>query len=209
MTIERLDTSVMRSRPPGRELENRLLGLAAAIGNTALSFVNHVEELRAEGYVNRLKIMDTPGGLQGQFYYEGAYELAPDEALIVESQVPRTCLYWSTILTNDIYETTDWVNNQSSLNDSQARVDSDGVVRFVVSLQDPGIPNWLDAAGYPTGAIQGRWTECDGTPIPKVTKVHLADLRKVLPSETPVVTPSQREAIIRERRAHFLSRTMW
>jgi hypothetical protein len=53
----------------------------------------------------------------GQFYYEGAYELLPDDALIVEAKVPDKCSYWSVILTNDIYETTDWYNNQSSLND--------------------------------------------------------------------------------------------
>ena len=73
-------------------------------------FVNHVEQLRQEGYINRLKIFDVSqmGGLASQFYYEGAYELQDDEALIVEAKVPEVCLYRSLILTNDIYETTDW-----------------------------------------------------------------------------------------------------
>src|SRR3546814_17283603 len=64
-------------------------------------------------------------GLVGQFYYEGAYQLAPDEALLVEAKVPETCGYWSLILTDDVYGTTDWVNNHSSLNDAQARVDKE------------------------------------------------------------------------------------
>src|SRR3546814_7205853 len=80
-------------------------------------------------------------GLVGQFYYEGAYQLAPDEALLVEAKVPETCGYWSLILTDDVYETTDWVNNHSSLNDAQARVDKDGLFRAVISAQDPGVPN--------------------------------------------------------------------
>ena len=113
------------------------------------------------------------------------------------------------ILTNDIYETTDWYNNQSSLNGTQARVDRDGIVRMVVADKDPGVPNWLDTAGYLSGAVQGRWTDCSATPIPAVRKVALADVRKSLPQETPAVTPVQREQAIRERRAQAQMRLLW
>ena len=132
-----------------------------------------------------------------------------DEALIVEVKPPARCLYSSIILTNDIYETTDWVNNHSSLSDSQYRVDTDGVLRFVVSSRDPGVPNWLDTAGYPTGVIQGRWTECDSQPVPSVRKIAFADLRKSLPADTPGVTPAQREQQLRDRRAAYLQRPLW
>jgi hypothetical protein len=209
IAIERLDKPVSRSRPSAKELESRLRHLATVIGNTALSHVAHVEDLRSQGYINRLQLMHTPGALQGQFYYEGAYDITPDDAIIIEAKVPKKYLYWSTILTNDIYETTDWINNQSSLNDSQARVDTDGIVRFVVSAKDPGVPNWLDPAGYLTGAIQGRWTNCDSTPIPAVTKVAFKNLRNYMPADTPTVAPEEREATIRERRAHFQLRPLW
>src|SRR3546814_231326 len=121
------------------------------------SDLDHVVQLRKEGYINKLKIFDVVsnlGGLFGQFYYEGAYELGPDEALIVEAEVPTQCGYASLILTNDIYETTDWYNNQASLNNAQWRVDGDGILRVVVSAKDPGVPNWLDTSGDPSGAIQ-------------------------------------------------------
>src|SRR3546814_9531355 len=75
--------------------------------------------------------------------------LGPDEALIVEAEVPTQCGYASLILTNDIYETTDWYNNQASLNNAQWRVDGDGILRVVVSAKDPCVPNWLDTSGYP------------------------------------------------------------
>jgi hypothetical protein len=158
-----------------------------------------------------LKVFDVlhMGGLVGQFYYEGAYDLKPDEALIVESKVPAGCTYWSIILTNDLYETTDWYNNQSSLNGSQARVDSDGFVRYVVSAKDPGVPNWLDTAGYNSEAIQGRWTECSANPIPTIRKVSLADVRSALPKETPVTTAEQREQLVRERRSQVQQRPLW
>jgi Protein of unknown function (DUF1214) len=211
ISIERLDKPVERPRPSAADLDRRLRGLATAIGNAAFFLVDHVEGLRRDGYINRLKEFDVSklGGLVGQFYYEGAYELSPDEALIVEAKVPDKCTYWSVILTNEIYETTDWYNNQSSLNGSQARVDSDGVLRVVVSAKDPGVPNWLDTAGYPSGAIQGRWTECAATPIPTVRKVPFTDVRQSLPRDTPTVTAAQREEAVRDRRAQLQERPLW
>jgi hypothetical protein len=211
ISIERLDKPAGRPRRPAGDLEKRLRALPQAIDFIALMFVDHVEKLRAEGYVNKMKILDVSqiGGLVGQFYYEGAYDLKDDEALIIESPVPAKCRYRSLILTNDIYETTDWYNNHSSLNGAQAPVDKDGRLRIVVSNKDPGVPNWLDTAGHPTGLIQGRWNECDSQPIPIVTKVPLTELRKHLPPETGTVTPEQRQQIIRERRAAQLQRPFW
>jgi hypothetical protein len=211
VSIERVDIPVNRSRPSAADLQQRLRRLPAATSSIALLFVDHVEGLRRQGYVNTLKIFDTSqlGGLSGQFYYEGAYELRDDEALIVEAKAPEKCLYRSMILTNELYETTDWYNNQSSLNDSQAKVDADGVLRIVVSTRDPGVPNWLDTAGYNRGVIQGRWTGCDSQPIPSVRKVALSDVRKSLPPQTPTVTDAERQRLIRERRAELQQRPLW
>jgi hypothetical protein len=149
------------------------------------------------------------GGLVGQFYYEGVYELKDDEALIVETRLPERCTYRSLILTNEIYETTDWYNNRSSLNAAQAAPDKDGVLRIVVSAHDPAVPNWLDTAGYPTGVIQGRWMECSSKPVPTVRKVALADVKRSLPAETPSINAGDRDQQIRERRAALQQRPLW
>ncbi len=211
ISIERLDAPATRPRPPASDLEARLRALPQAVDFIAPLLVDHVERLRAEGYVNKLKITDFAqmGGLKGQFYYEGAYDLGDDEALIVSAKAPAHCRYRSTILTNEIYETTDWVNNQSSLNDAQSAIDGDGVLRVVVSAKDPGVPNWLDTAGHRHGAIQGRWTDCDSQPTPSVEKVKLAELRQHLPAETPTITPEQRDRILRDRRAAAQQRPLW
>ncbi|MBW8783059.1 MAG: hypothetical protein JF593_00200, partial [Novosphingobium sp.] len=211
IAIERLDRPVERPRPSAADLEARLRALPQMIDFIAPMFVTHVEQLRKEGYVNKLKVFDVSqsGGLQGQFYYEGAYDLAPDEALIVSAKAPAKCEYRSLILTNEIYETTDWINNHASLNDAQAPLDADGVLRIVVSAKDPGVPNWLDTAGYARGVIQGRWTNCDSQPVPSIEKVKLADVRKYLPKETGKVTAKQREQITRDRRAAYLQRAFW
>lgn len=212
VSIERLDKPITRPRETTQALRARLDVLADQTANTALYLASMPGDLRKEGYVNKLKIFDVisgMGGLIGQFYYHGAYDIAPDEALILETVVPKKCGYYSTILTNDLFETTDWVNNHSSLNDSQSRLDSDGKLRIVISAKDPGVANWLDTAGNPTGVVQGRWTDCDSQPMPTLTRVKLAELRGKLPKDTPTVTPQQRDQHIRDRRAAFQQRILW
>ena len=210
ISIERTDRAVARPRPAAAALEARLRALPQQVDMMALMFVGHVEQLRAEGFVNTLKVFNVPfGALAGQFYYEGAYDLADDEALVIDSPVPAKCQYRSLILTNEIYETTDWINNHSSLNGAQAAPDSDGRLRVVISARDPGVRNWMDTAGYPRGAVQGRWTGCDSQPIPEVHKVKLADLRKLLPKDVAMVTPAERQEILRQRRRALLQRPYW
>jgi hypothetical protein len=210
ISIERVDKPVGRPRPSAKVLETRLRALPKAVDYLALMFVDHVEKLRQEGYTNKLKVFDVPfGALQGQFYYEGPYELADDEALIITSPVPSTCRYRSLILTNEIYETTDWINNHASLNAAQAAPDPDGKLRIVVSAKDPGVKNWLDTAGYPKGLIQGRWTGCDSQPIPEVQKVKVGDVLKSMPQGVATVTPEERQAILSERRRAYQERPLW
>ncbi len=211
ISIERVDRPLGNTRRPAADLEQRLRRLPGATAFMALLFVDHVEALRQQGYINKLKVLDVSqiGGLAGQSYYEGAYDLNDDEALIVEAKVPAKCTYRSLLLTNGIYETTDWYNNFSSLNDSQAKADKDGVLRIVVSAKDPGVPNWLDTAGYPRGVVQGRWTGCESQPVPSVKKVMLTEIRNVLPPGTPIMTPAQRQTQIGERRFALQQRPLW
>lgn len=210
LSIERVDIPVGRPRPPAAELEKRLRSLPDAIDFIALLFMGHVEEFRDEGYVNRFKTYNVGfGALDGQFYYNAYYDLADDEALIVESDVPKVCMYRSLILTNETYETTDWYNNHSSLNDAQAGPDSDGKLRIVISAKDPGVKNWLDTAGHPNGIIQGRWTGCDSQPIPSATKVKLGELMDALPDDVATVTIEERQEILRERRRALLEKRLW
>lgn len=211
ISIERIDLPPQKPRPTAADLEQRLRALPLAIASLPLRFVDHAEQLRAEGYVNKLKIHDLSqaGGLAGQSYYEGAFDLGENEALLIEAPVPPTCAYRSILLGNDIHETIDWYNNHSSLNDSQANADRDGVLRIVVAGEDPGVPNWLDTAGHRRGLIQGRWLGCAANPLPSVKKVSVSGLRSLLPPDTPVVTREQREAAIRERRAALLQRPLW
>jgi hypothetical protein len=212
ISIERVDIPPTRPRPAAADLARRLQALAPGVSRTAMLLIDHVAQLQREGFVNKFKVWDVVsnyGGLFGQFYYECAYELQDGEALLIESDYPETCGYASLILTNQIFETTDWYNNHSSLNGAQWRLDTDGKLRVVVSATDPGVPNWLDTAGYPTGVVQGRWTECSSNPMPSARKVAVSDVAGMLPADTPRVTEQERERIIRDRRAWFQQRPLW
>jgi hypothetical protein len=209
--IDRLDVAPNRPRLSAQELERRFAELPTIIGNAATMLVRQVEALRNGGYINTLKSVDFSQmtGLARQSYYEGAYDLADNEALLFEVTVPMQCGYWSLILTNEIYETTDWYNNQSSLNGAQAHLDGQRIFRAVISARDPGVPNWLDTAGNPRGAVQGRWLDCDERPLPTMRKVNIVEIRDLMPSDTPVISPAAREAALRERRLRAQMRTIW
>lgn len=209
--IARLDVDEAKGRVPAADLHRAFAEMPGIARVCALAFPTHVEELREQGYLNRLKVFDVSqmSGLQGQSYYEGAYELADDEALISEVRIPERYRYWSIILTNDLYETTDWYNNQSSLNDTQGVVDDDGVFRTVISARDPGVHNWLDTAGHRSGAIQGRWFGASATPNPSLRKVKLGEVLAELPPGTRRVTLAERAAALRARRLAAQQRVIW
>jgi hypothetical protein len=211
LSIDRLDVHPAKGRVSLDDLALRLSEIPTITRNCALAFPPKVQQIRDEGLINKLKVVDFSqmSGLSRQSYYEGAYDLADDEALITEVHIPAQVGYWSLILTNELYETTDWYNNQSSLNDVQAVVDGDGVFRAVISARDPGVHNWLDTSGYPRGAVQGRWFDTDARPTPTIRKVKFDDVSALLPGDTMRVTPARRDAMLRDRRMAAQLRTIW
>ncbi|MEZ5736434.1 MAG: DUF1214 domain-containing protein [Novosphingobium sp.] len=213
LSIERLDIPPGgRPRPTAEHLQDQLHWLGEAVTFYSGVEMAHIENMRKEGFINeKLTYYDTTDvvGLEGQFYFETAYELADDEALIVEATIPPVCEYWSVMLTDEVFETTDWHNNHSCLNDTQAYVDNDGKVRFVISKKDPGVPNWLDTVGHPSGQFQGRWFRSEGATLPTAKKVPIKDVRKHLPPETPTVTPQQRDYVLRQRRMWLQQHRVW
>ena len=135
---------------------------------------------------------------RNQCYGRGRYECALDEAVILEVRPPRA-EYWMVGLVSLFWESYDWRGRQISINGHQAVVDDDGSFRAVISHADPGVPNWLDASGRVTGLIGGRYNWTETVPVPTLRTVPLNDVRKVLPAETPVVTPEQRSDTLRRR----------
>ena len=80
----------------------------------------------------------------------------------------------------------------------------------MISLEDPGVPNWLDPVGtLQGGMIIGRWYQADALPIPTLKAVPFAQVRQHLPADTPRVTAAARAATLRERRIGAQLRRRW
>jgi hypothetical protein len=140
----------------------------------------------------------TPGGLTTQFSSVGHYDLHDDQAMIVT--VPASDAPYQGIQLGSMwYVSLDYINHQTSLTRDQARIDPDGMIRYVISERDPHVANWLERTGHRRGYVQLRWqrlsrelTEADG---PSVDIVAVDDLPKLLPHYTPIGPEQWRERI--------------
>jgi hypothetical protein len=130
----------------------------------------------------------------------GAWELAPDEALVIEV-TPPVGLYLSLSIGNVWWETIDYAAHITSLNGHQAVVGDDGVFRAVVAHRDPGVVNWLDTAGHGEGPMILRCVRTESAPVPTTRVVRFDEIDTVLPPGTGRVTPEQRARTIADRRA--------
>jgi hypothetical protein len=126
----------------------------------------------------------TPGGLASQFSSIGHYDLRDDEALVVTVPVAE-CAYQAIQIGSRWYVSTDYEHHQTSLSKAQSQADPDGMFRYVVSRQDPGIANWLETCGHAQGVMMLRWqrlsralSETDG---PRVEVVPFAEVHSRLP----------------------------
>ncbi len=117
--------------------------------------------------------------------------------------------YWNFQLNDPYFNAVEYVYRLSSTNGHFARLGSDGKFRAVISLQDPGVPNWLDPAGFKQGTIYGRWYDCDSCPTPTLKRVKFAQVRDHLPADTPTVTPEERAEELRARVRAAQRRRRW
>ena len=76
-------------------------------------------------------------------FHAAYFELAEDEALVVEVRPPR-CDYWMFVLSNHWLETLDYTRHRITLNHHTAKLEPDGSLQLIVAARDPGHPNWLD-----------------------------------------------------------------
>jgi hypothetical protein len=151
----------------------------------------------------------TGGGQATNVYSGGVFELAPDEALVIEETVPVEPVYAGFHLSNLWGESLDFANHQSSLNHFQAEIDPDGVRRYVVAHRDPGVANWVDTTGLPEGFLTFRWTypeRPDALPTTAVSRVRFDAVAAQLPRGTRRVDPEERRRVIRMRQAHVQRR---
>ncbi|MBW2362657.1 MAG: DUF1214 domain-containing protein [Deltaproteobacteria bacterium] len=89
-------------------------------------------------------------------YLQTRYELGPDQALVMRGRFPR-CRFANVVLWNHRLQTPPYRYRRVSLNRNQVHYEADGSFEMVVAHRDPGVPNWIDAAGLPSGMIFWRF----------------------------------------------------
>ncbi len=151
------------------------------------------------------------GGMATQMLSMANLKLADDEALVVT--VGAGGARYTTFVLHDFwFRTLDCWNNTSTANTSQGIANADGSKTYVVSLQDPGVHNWLDTAGMHQLMVLHRWQgvpanlAAGGGPSISAQLTKLQDLDAALPAGTKRVTTAERREQIAERRQSFALR---
>lgn len=204
--IECLDPGPDAMILPAAETHRRLLASGKLLERTVARAIGYANlNRRLAGGDNGFGLVQGAGSTdQGASVRAGylgmVWDLAPDEALVIELD-PPAARYWSFQLVDLWWMTLDFSFHQSGLNGHQAEVDADGKVRMVISFADPGVANWLDPLGTPTGLVQGRWYDGDVVEAPRVTRLKAADIPGALPASRRVSQEERRTALARRRKA--------
>lgn len=186
LTIERLDTVGTAPPPLTRSLiEKRYATAGKQLVQRVKTWLQFPQWFYMKIPVNTMVSPRlTPGGLATQYSSVGHFDLQPDQALVITLPV-TDAPYLGFQLGSMWYISLDYINHQTSLNNTQAQADPDGKVRIVVSDQNPGVTNWVETLGHRTGFLQFRWqrvsrelTEADG---PTVELVDVGAVAGALP----------------------------
>ena len=148
--------------------------------------------------------IDVPRGLQLQQFGFCFYDLAPDEALVLDFDVPDA-RYWSLQLYKHACGSRPYdIGRITSLNHAQVTLGADGRIQVVVAHDDPGVPNWLDTEGRAHGSRQ---------PPPLLGRRSCPSRRRrscppptsatSSPPERPPSTPRHAPPTVRARRDHL------
>ncbi len=107
-------------------------------------------------------------------YLQTRYDLGPDDALVMRGHWTR-CRFANVVLWNRQLQTPPYRFRRVSLNRAQTELDADGRFTMVVAHRDPGVPNWLDAAGQRTGMVFWRFLMPEESPPPIEAEVVPVD----------------------------------
>jgi hypothetical protein len=195
-TIECLDEDALEPAPrlTEDELAARLREAASAVEISLDYWNTYMLERRTTQPDNTFTApLKLDKGLDAARYLHCIWDLSPDDALVVDCDVPDA-RYWSWQLYQmGWFDLVDTVERQTSLNHTEAETNGDRV-QVVVSARDAGVANWLDTGGRRNGLLMLRWFWPRGTnPTPVTRVVPVSDL-------SGPVAPEQRAAALRRRR---------
>jgi hypothetical protein len=180
LKIERIGAEQDRPQPLSAEkLDGALKGAVMFLQGTTQLFEGWAESFLPT--VNELPAADQDycqmiGGDPNIFYYHSAWELAEDEALVLEAAEIPDCQSWTFQLDNWWMESLDYRYHNIHFNKHTAQYEADGGVKLIIAETDPGHPNWVETAGHHSGTMCWRWIGAKQHPPVTARVVKLADL---------------------------------
>lgn len=174
LQIERLGAAEAPPPLDPQEFASRLMAAAQYTENTVKLFTDWASLFKRD-HRNALPLGDqsmfqAAGGDPNITYYHGYWELADDEAMVIEAIVPP-CEFWNFQLDNFWMESLDYHCHRIHLNSHGARLNPDGSVTIVIAHRDPGLPNWLTTAGHALGTSLFRLIGAQDRPARIETRI--------------------------------------
>jgi hypothetical protein len=135
--------------------------------------------------------------LRGRAPTNMAWELQPDEAIIIEFDDHSG--FWMFTNQGEFWNSMDYLYRTVSWTPSRSVIDSDGKVRFVMCAGDPGYHNWIDSQGFLRGELLYRRFGGGGVPELRTKLVKRSELAANLPADIAKTTPEQRSEQMQAR----------
>jgi hypothetical protein len=175
LEIERID--VAGGAPPldAAVFHDRLLAAARYLESSVTLFADWARDFQK--HPNEARELDVRGaqGDPNLYYLQGYWELAPEQALLIEFRPPE-CDYWNFQLNNYWLESLDYRDHRIDLNHAFARPEADARVRLVVAHRDPGHPNWIETAHHTRGTMGLRIVKGRTRPVVEHRVVGLGEV---------------------------------
>jgi hypothetical protein len=208
LSIERIDQplTVPSESDSQAKLAEKMNNSVEMVKNAARVYLNMTRLMRKT--INGIKLVDDPAAFAGSLenkYYSGSWDLGPDEALVFEMK-PVKAKYWSITGTNFWNQALSATDIPGEINNYGAVTDPDGVIRILISQNDPGYVNWISTGGLKVGNINIRFNFLKEEEQITCKKVRLVDLETVMAANSIKVTPQEREKQLRKTRMGVLDR---
>ena len=140
---------------------------------------------------------DAADAKRGRMAAHMVWALEPDEALVVE--MDQHDGFWMFNMGNVFVGSMDFLHRCVSYTPARTQVGTDGVVRFVMAHDDPGVHNWLDTQGFSNGNLTYRNLMSQNPATFRTKLIKRAALMPELPEDTAMVTGEERARQLQDR----------
>jgi hypothetical protein len=142
---------------------------------------------------------------RGRVIQQMNWRIEPSEALIIEFR-PEPDWFWQIGACTVFGASLEFRYRQVSLTSANAPRDPDGMMRVILSHDDPGFANWIDLQGHSRGWLLFRNMLTRASPDLRTRLVPADKLGAELSGLATPITPEQRHTELRRRRAANLRR---